>query len=704
MNKKISFLSVVCIGLLTSSQLFAESILWKDVSPQINGSDEGLQARTESSVLKARRLELNLTALSEQLNIAPANSLSRAVDNSEKDLVITIPLPDGGEISVKAEESSVLSDELAKRYPQIKTWRVVGTEDPSIHGRIDITEQGFHSMLVMQDGDTIFIDPDKKVKNQYLSFSQRANSQNFKTNFQCGFDQENTSINGVVSRFLNESNNTSNRLASRKARTNVTYRLAVATTGEYTQFHGGTKSLAYSAVVTTINRVNEVFERDLSLKLKLVSGEEIIYTNPFTDPYTNSDTQEMLEQNIVNLSDSGDFSSNRYDIGHVFGTRGNLGGLAALGSVCGSSKAAGVTGISNPIGDAFDISFVAHEMGHQLGATHTFNSACGGGGKRTPETAVEPGSGSTIMSYAGVCGSNDNLQSNSDPLFHITSISQIDDFIENKGLVCGTEQATNNEKPEIDAGSDYTIPTGTPFNLVAEGTDSDGDTLSYTWDQIDVGTESEVDVDTGDNAIFRSRPENISPVRFIPRLEDLFNGTRVKGERLPIYDRDVNFVSVARDGKGGVWSDRMKIKLVSTGRPFSVTSHRFSETLRRGDSTTVTWDVAGTNSSPISCSNVNIWLLNDNGDDYLLTETKNDGEKRLVIPDDIVTMDNARFVVACSDNIFFNVSNAVLKVREKTTTNSNPNSDSSGGGSMGFFLLTIALLGFRRFNKKEALK
>lgn len=691
MNNKKSVFNILGICLLASNSLFASPSSWKTSElDSISAGQE--QARNgDYSSLRFRKVEIIVSKLANQLG--KETNLNARSNTTSTTRVIEIPLPNGKGVKVSAEETSVMAPELAAKYPQIKTWRVTGVNDPEIRGRIDITEHGFHAMLEMPDGDTIFVEPDKNTADQYLSFSKRNNRVSFNTDFQCGVNSENS----PALNFSDSSLRSKKSISGREAWDKLTYRVAIAATGEYTQFHGGTKSKALSAIVTTINRVNEVFETDLSIKLELIADEDkIIYTNSFTDPYTNNDTRALLEENVFNLTDSGDLLHSNYDIGHVFGT-GNFGGIAQLGSACKNfSKAAGVTGISNPIGDVFSISYVAHEIGHQLGATHSFNSSCNS--NREAATAWEPGSGSTIMSYAGVCSLEDDLQSHSDPQFHVGNIAQIDDFVRfGDGASCGTTDSVTNQDPSIDAGSDYTIPTRTPFSLTASGSDSDGDTVSYTWEQFDTGTQSGVNVDTGDNAIFRSRPKNISPTRSIPRLNDLANGVLAKGEHLAVNDRDVTFQVTARDGKGGVSSDGMKLSLVSTGRPFSVTSHRLSDTLMKGERTNITWDVAGTNSAPISCQNVNLWLVQPNADNYLLETTPNDGQEDVNIPTSLPDMDAARILVACSDNIFYNISFTDLKVRAENLNSGSD--DSSGGGSMGYFLLMLFALGIKRVRR-----
>ncbi|RZL98012.1 MAG: hypothetical protein EOO88_61730, partial [Pedobacter sp.] len=295
-----------------------------------------------------------------------------------------------------------------------------------------------------------------------------------------------------------------------------TYRLALSATGEYTTFHGGTVSKALAAMAVTMTRVNGIYEKSISVTMVMVPNNDlIVYTNAATDPFTNGTPGTMINQNQTNTTAV--IGGTNYDIGHVFGT--NSGGLAGLGVVClAASKARGVTGSGAPINDPFDIDYVAHELGHQFGANHTFRastSSCAGNANSS--TAFEVGSGSTIMAYAGICGVN-NVQANSDAYFHAASINEMYTVVR-RTSDCSVKTPNNNQVPTADAGSDYTIPKGTAFVLTGVGSDPDNDPITYLWEQLDNQSSAQPPVSTATGGpVYRSFFPKTSPSRYFPVL------------------------------------------------------------------------------------------------------------------------------------------------------------------------------------------
>ncbi len=706
---------------------YSSKKMWNNVGNQTQATRQ-LAGKSSAPSLIVRSLELDEVGFKSLLNdsIGASDNSVAARKVSPQDNVsktITLPLPNGSEVNLKITPTSVISAALSQQFPEIKTWKVSGVTE-EISGSIDFTPQGFHGMLILPDGDRIFIEPDIEnvtsnqgglsTQGRYISFSKKQNQDNFNSEFSCGVDDDDKLNFDVVAK----GSLIAERIFTIDVPELITYRLAVATTGEYTQFHGGSIVSALSAIVTTMNRVNQIYARDLGIVFQLVDEQtEIIYLNPDTDPYTNSDVFQLIQENNLNLSSSGVLSKDRYDVGHVFGA-GNVGGLAIVGGVCNDDqKAFGATGISNPFGDAFALDYVAHELGHQLGGTHTFNSACGGGSERTAETAVEPGSGTTIMAYPGICQEND-IQNYVDSQFHIVSIDQIRAVTRTgSGRSCAVPDPapTINENPTVNAGADMVVPARTPLMFVAEGADTDNDELTYSWEQSDTGTVSDLNEDTGDNALFRSRPLSSSSVRFIPKLIDLFEGEPADGELLPVTNRDINMVATVRDGNGGLQADLVKLEVSDSGDSFRIISNTNNQTFARQDTANISWNVADTNLPPISCASVDIGVVTSDGNGINIVTTANDGQQQITIPDSAPAMDDARFIVSCSDNnffnvssgiIFFNVSSGIITILDQigggsigaaspiaanifsaTDGISDTDDSSGGGGSFGMFML-----------------
>ncbi len=372
----------------------------------------------------------------------------------------------------------------------------------------------------------------------------------------------------------------------------------------------------------------------------------------------------MLGQNQTNLDSV--IGSANYDIGHVFSTGG--GGVASLGVPCRvTSKARGVTGLSNPIGDPFYVDYVAHEMGHQWGANHTFNTSTSGCvSQRSASTAYEPGSGSTIMAYAGICSPH-NIQNYSDDYFHGVSLDEIIAYSTlGSGNSCAAVTATGNTPPTVEAGPSYTIPGSTPFVLTGAATDPNGDDLTYCWEQFDLGPAGHPNSPSGNAPIFRSFDPVTSPTRSFPTNSDLVNNTQSLGEILPTSDRTLHFRLTVRDNRpngGGVADDSTTVEVEAGAGPFLVTAPNTAVTWNGSGPHTVTWDVAGTDVAPVSCVAVDILLSIDGGltfDGVVVQGVANDGSVDVypATPDTTT----ARIKVVCSDNIFFDISNVNFSI------------------------------------------
>ncbi len=576
--------------------------------------------------------------------------------------IIRLPLPDGTFGQYKVAESPIMDDRLAFKYPQIKTYAGQALNNPSTTIRFDITPDGFHAIIFLED-NTVYIDP-LYVNNttKYLAY--------YKKDFikQAPLRMGPSDIKLLKDKELHSQKGAARKAAAAKPSGSElrTYRLAVAATGEYTAFHGGTVVDGLSAIVTSMNRVNGIYEREVAISMILVGdNDQIIYTDSGTDPYTNNDTEDLLTENQTNLDNV--IGSANYDIGHVFSTAS--GGLASLESVCDDSfKAQGTTGIATPVGDPFDVDFVAHEIGHQFGATHTFNGTTGNCDNlnRSGITSYEPGSGTTIMAYAGIC-SPQNIQNNSSDYFHTASYDQIIEFVTNGGGSCANVTATGNTPPSADAGDDYFIPVNTPFVLTGSATDDDGDPLTYCWEQFDLGPASPPNDPNSSGPLFRSFPPLMSPSRTFPQLSDILNNTATVGEILPAITRTMDFRLTVRDnqsGGGGVDYDDMTINVVDLGGQFELSSLNQGETILSGIPINVSWEVANTNTPPINTQQVNIRLSTDGGLTFpiLLAENlDNDGLEAITFPDNPTTQ--ARLKIEAVGNIFFDISDENFSIQ-----------------------------------------
>ncbi len=609
--------------------------------------------------LKYRALGLDFQGMRSFLSQAPDEN---AVNVSVSTHVLTLPMPEGGFEHFRIVYSTCMEAPLAAMFPEIRTYKGQGIEDPSAYIRLDATPQGFHAMILRTGQSTVYIDPYAMGDtHNYISYLKK---DFVATNKVMTCDVEEVSaemasgLGGNVARFFGDCQMR-------------TYRLALSATGEYTAFQGGTLALAQAAQVTTMNRVNGVYEREMAVHLNIIANNNlIVYTNAGTDPFTNGTPGTMITQNQNNTTTV--IGSANYDIGHVFGT--NSGGLAGLGVVCNSTnKARGVTGSGAPVGDPFDIDYVAHEMGHQFGGNHTFNSNQGScAGNQNNNTAMECGSGTTIMAYAGICGAHD-VQANSNDYFHTVSLKEIYTFIVGTGNSCAGHPALANSQPVITSPlPNFTIPISTPFVLTTSATDADNDPITYCWEQYDNATNTQPPVSTNTGGPqFRSRPPVTSGSRYFPRLSDIAAGTVSQWEVLSSVTRNFKFACYVRDnhpGGGCGDNDTMTVRALSTAGPFVVTAPNTAVTWAATSTQNVTWNVANTTAAPISCANVDIFLSTDGGLTFpitLATNVPNNGTRTVTVPNNPTT--TARVMVKANGNIFFDISNVNFTITAPTS-------------------------------------
>jgi subtilisin-like proprotein convertase family protein len=629
----------------------AQRVLWADTQLATTAAQHATRPLSQY-----RAVSFRLPAMREALATAPTEKGAAARPSAT---VVSLPLPDGTSQRFRVAQVPVMAAALAARYPAIQTYMAQGIDDPTATARLDIGPNGFHAMILAAD-KTVYIDPTGLGQDTHLVFERRAMNRGAFP-FVCATPSP-EELSATAATVIN-------RAALANGTTLRTYRLALACTGEYTAFHGGTKAGAMAAMVASLNRVNGIYEKELAIRMVLVpQNDELIFLDATTDPYTNDDGEAMLPQNQATVDSK--IGAANYDIGHVFSTGG--GGIAQRPSVCISGKARGVTGLSEPVNDAFDVDFVAHEIGHQFGADHTFNSVAGncGGGNRATNSAYEPGSGSTIMAYAGICG-GDNLQFASDPYFHSRSVDQILAHVTGAGN-CSINTSTGNTPPAVSAGRNYAIPISTPFVLTGSATDDNGDALTYSWEQYNLGPAGSPNAPSGNAPLFREFAPSASPTRTFPRLTDLVRNSRTIGELLPTYGRRLIFRLVARDnrvGGGGLDYDSMHVVVVPTAGPFVVTLPNTPVTWLATAPQQVTWDVANTTAAPVNAAAVDILLSTDGGLTYpttLLANTPNDGGETVTIPASVGNSSTARIRVQAAGGVFFDISNQNFTIQVPT--------------------------------------
>ncbi len=638
------------------------------------------QGRTWSSIdeksieLKGKRqivpqkfltFRLDVNAIKTQLASA-LNETVVAIHSSA--CVISLPLPNGQIQQFKVVESPIMEPALAAQFPNMKTYTLKGIDDVYANGKLDWNEFGLHGMVRTVNGD-FFIDP-----------YGLQNITDYMTYYTSDFVKDPADVLPEVGVIENpDKKKLSERASSAPPAVCVgnnlrRYRLAVACTGEYAVASTGsatpTVAQTLARIVTSINRVTGVYETEVAIRLVLVATQTLVtFTNAATDPFTgNNNAGTLISESQTVITNT--IGTANFDIGHTFSTGG--GGLAGLGVVCfNSQKASGITGSPNPVGDPYDIDYVAHEIGHQFGGNHTFNaitSSCNG--NRNASTSMEPGSGITIMGYAGICGTTNNLANNSIAYFHAVSYDEIVNFSNSgNGNSCATIIPTGNQAPVVTGAGNYVIPASTPFILTGSATDPDGDPLTYQWEQFDAGTAGG-SWNSGSRPYFRSYAPVSTPTRLFPNLAVVNSGnyTGTRGEYLPATTQNLRFRLTARDNKangGGVCYVINTVTLNATGGPFSVTSQNSTGIIYgSGTSQMVTWAVGGSTAAPISCSLVNIYISLNNGTTYsvLVNNTANDGSEMITLPVVASNVTTCRVKVESVGNVFYDVNNFAFTI------------------------------------------
>jgi hypothetical protein len=610
------------------------------------------------------------------LNFTPLrNEAFKAVNNkAARSTIISLPNADGQIEQFEITEASNFEPALQAKFPEIRAFSGKGITDRYATLKLSISPQGVQAMVFRTEKESEFVEPYSADHTVYTVFKKQPKTLPWK----CSTPEQ---------KLATDLSNQVNASPARSTGDLKTMRLAQSVTAEYSNYFGATSaaqvSLVLAAVNATLTRCNGVYEKDLALHLNLIAATtNVFYYNASTDPYSdassgaggawNSELQSTLNSVI---------GAANYDIGHLFGASGGGGNAGCIGCICvDNSKGSGFTSPADaiPQGDNFDIDYVVHEVGHQLGANHTFSMSNEGTGVN-----VEPGSGITIMGYAGI--TSQDLAPHSIAIYHAASIAQIQSNLSGKTCPVTTSIAGNNATPVVNAGSNYTIPISTPFALTGSATDANAsDVLTYCWEQNDNASSSQTGASSVASATKASGPNWISfapttsPVRYFPKMATILAGGLVSGplpggdagantEALSSVSRTLHFRLTVRDNApfsstapvtvGQTNFADMTVTVTNSSGPFSVTSPNTAVSWAANSSQTITWNVAGTTAAPVSCANVKISISTDGGTTFstLVASTPNDGSEVVTIPNTPTT--TARIKIEAVGNIFFDISN-----------------------------------------------
>lgn len=635
-----------------------------------------------------RTFRLNKAALNRIFDQAPLE-FTDAARNME--IVLDLPMPDGSLQKFRIELSPIVEEGLSNKFPELRqTFRGQGIDDKTATVRLDLLPQGFHA-IILSDKITVLIDPYAKGDTvNYISY-RKSDLRTFGNPFHCDMQEK---LNFKTQEFAGMFENPASVLNGTQLRT---YRIAIPSPVEYTTAAGGTVAGALAAQVALMNRVNAAFEKEVAIRFTIVANNNLVVFTAEPDPFDGENmaferTQMTLDANIGNAN---------YDIGHLINI-GSNGGFAATPSACDmTGKAHGYSGPGDSTAGLSNATLVGHEIGHQFSANHSYNTTVNGC-NRAANAAYEPGTGVTIMSYAGVCAPQ-NLQNDAYEIFNVKSLEEIVDYKENGGA-CGIATANGNTPPTVSVvgGTTFNIPKQTPFTLTASGADANGDTVTFGWEEYDLGPATSAipntDADGQAKPIFRNYLPTTNPARNFPSLQYILNNANVPpatyncgapdpcltGELLPAISRTMTFQVVARDnrgGGGGINTATATVIVAGNAGPMAITAPNTAVSYVGGSSQTVTWNVANTNAAPINAANVKISLSTDGGNTFstvLINSTPNDGSESITIPNMATTQ--ARIKVEAVGNIFFDVSDAnfTITVAAVTTATTNGNFSTAG--------------------------
>ena len=659
---------------------------------------EALSAATRSPLTprlrQYRAYSLDLAGLRAALAAAPLRSASAA-----QPVVLSLPMPDGTSQRFAVWETPLLAPALAAQYPTLHTYGGRGLDDPTALLSLTSSPSSFQAQILTDqpNGAAYLEAAGKGDARHYLSYFAHDVTLPAGGVSGCGAGSLPVVPQPAARRRGGPSapgDDASNRI-SPVGPTLTVYRLIVTTTKEYTNsVHNVANGADYTDVLADItglvNNVRTIQERDLAVTMTVVGTH--FYTTASDGGYNQANDMQMIDQNRINVETQ--FGAATFDLGHLFATSGSglaytgVVGTTATGGTANTYKAGAVSGNAGRTTPAsyFSTSVVAHEMGHQFSASHTFNVNNGscGGTARTAATAWEPGKGSTIMAYTdGGCGPNASITTRSDAYYHTGSIEQMRTYIENTPAV-GTAIASSNSPPTVVVPANRSIPQGTPFKLTATGTDAaDGPTLAYNWEELDLGSAADLTTAQAANdnvPLFRSVLPTASGTRYFPSLSNLggsSSSSTTLTERLPTVARTLSLRCTVRDNHtvtgavatstnsgivGGVTLSRTVVLSVSAANatPFAVTAPNSATTWAAGSTQSVTWNGVGTKTSAVNCQGVNVRLSTDGGATYPtvlaagVPNADGTGTANITLPN--VATTTARIMVEAADNYFFDIS------------------------------------------------
>lgn len=585
--------------------------------------------------------------------------------NNGLTIPLTIPLPDGTSETFNMVESPILSAAIAAQNPGIKTYAGFGTTQRRSVIRITLTPEGFDAIILNPGGNTVYFEPYAKgVKGLYFNyFLKNVNVP------QQGMARSGRAACGES--FLNKNNQsvltgTDGSLST--GSTLTTYRLAFAATAEFTGEHGGTQASGLATIVGYVNRMTALYRNELAVSFTLVSGTNLIYTNAATDPYTGDNEVTMLGENQTNVDAI--IGTANYDIAHVlswnadYGSGGGVAVSSSLGDNSYKAQGASIEG-TPPYAQVFFDQLVFHEVGHQFGMSHSYNSNIPVCTTRRQSSAAEPGSGATIMSYGFTCGTDDYTSSTTTgPIlaFHTVNYDQAVAYMASIPGV-GTSSASGNAAPVVSVPGSFTIPKSTPFALTGSATDPDSDPMTYSWEGTNIGLvavpDATVLADPSKPPFFRTyEPAANGATRIFPKLSAILNGSNYAiGDKLPSVSTTTTHRLSVRDNysvAGGLSYGSVTVTVDGAIGPFLETTNLAGSYLINSDHT-ITWSVNGTHTAT---PNVKISLSIDGGITWpsvLVASTPNDGSQTVILPNTPTT--TARIKVEAIGNIFFDISN-----------------------------------------------